>query len=211
MKDRCLTDEEMTSYVDGVVAEDLRRKIEAHLASCPMCLHSVAELKELVSDETGLHTPVPESALARAESLIARYAGKETVRVPAGFDIVAVLRDGVCRILDTSGNLLAPRVPAPAAVRGDGAAALNPRVARSLCGMLVTVELKATGDKVKPLLTIIDEATSERPDGLKARIHAEGTSETRYTHAGKAEFSPVARGDYRIDIEGIGSIDLEVR
>ena len=69
MKNRCLTDEEMTSYVDGVVGDGLRKKIEAHLSACPVCLHNVAELKELVSPEAETSKPVPENALARAESL----------------------------------------------------------------------------------------------------------------------------------------------
>ena len=79
MKNRCLTDEEMTSYVDGVVGGGLRKKIEAHLAACPVCLHNVAELKELVSPEAGLSKPVPESALARAES---RATTQTVIHVP---------------------------------------------------------------------------------------------------------------------------------
>jgi hypothetical protein len=205
MKNRCLTDEEMTSYVDGVVAVELRKRIEAHLASCPVCLHNVAELKELVSREAEAVGPVPASALARAESLIALHTHANE------FDIVAVLKNGVCRILETTGDLLTPRMPATAAVRGSRAKTLSPRIARSLSGYLVTVELKAKTDEVRPALTIIEEATSEGPDGVKAQICTQGTCETRYSHQGKAGFSPVGRGLFRIDIEGIGSIDLEIR
>jgi len=205
MKNRCLTDEEMTSYVDEVVGGGLRRKIEAHLAACPVCLHNVAELKDLVSPEAEIGRPVPESALARAESLIALHTHTHE------FDIVAVLKNGVCRILETTGDLLTPRMPAAAAVRGSRSKALSPRIARSLSDFLVTVELKAKADEVRPVLTIIEEATSDGPDGVKTQLCAPGTCETKYSHDGETTFSPVGQGLFRIDIEGIGSIDLEIR
>ena len=205
MKNRCLTDEEMTSYVDGVVGDGLRKKIEAHLTACTVCLHNVAELKELVSPEAEMGRPVPESALARAESLIALHTHTHE------FDIVAVLKNGVCRILETTGDLLTPRMPATAAVRGSRSKALSPRIARSLSGFLVTVELKAKADEVRTVLSIIEEATSDGPDGVKTQICAPGTCETKYSHDGETTFSPVGQGLFRIDIEGIGSIDLEIR
>ena len=205
MKNRCLTDEEMTSYVDGVVGDGLRKRIEAHLAACPVCLHNVAELKELVSPEAGIGKPVPEGALAMAESLIALHTHTHD------FDIVAVLKNGACRILETTGDLLTPRMPATAAVRGSRSKPLSPRIARSLSGFLVTVELKTRADEVRPALTIVEEATSDGPDGVKVQLCAPGTCETRYSHQGKADFSPVGQGLFRIDIEGIGSIDLEIR
>ena len=205
MKNRCLTDEEMTSYVDGVVTDGLRSRIEAHLAACPVCLHTVAELKELVSPEAEMGRPVPESALARAESLIALHTHTHE------FDIVAVLKNGVCRILETTGDLLTPRMPATAAVRGSRSKALSPRIARSLSGFLVTVELKAKADEVRPELSIIEEVTSDVPDGVKAQLSAPGTCETKYSHEGKTTFSPISQGLFRIDIEGVGSIDLEIR
>jgi len=205
MKNRCLTDEEMTSYVDGVVGDGLRKKIEAHLAACQLCLHNVAELKELVSPEAEMGRPVPASALAMVESLIALHTHTHE------FDIVAVLKNGVCRILETTGDLLTPRMPATAAVRGSRSKALSPRIARSLSGFLVTVELKAKADEVRPTLTIIEEATSDGPDGVKTQLCSPGTCETKYSHDGKTTFSPVGHGLFRIEIEGIGSIDLEVR
>ncbi len=206
MKNRCLTDEEMTSYVDGIVGDGMRRKIEAHLAACPICLHNVAELKELVSPEAGMGKPIPESALARAESLIALHT-----HAHGEFNIVAVLKNGICRILETTGDLLTPRMPSTAAVRGTGSKALSPRIARSISGFLVTVELKARADEVRPALSIIEEATSDAPDGVKTQFYAPGTCETKYSHNGKTTFSPVTRGLFRVDIEGIGSIDLEIR
>lgn len=206
MKNRCLTDEELTSYVDGVVGDGIRRKIEDHLADCPICLHNVAELKELVSPEAEMVKPPPSSAIARAESVIALHT-----HAHGEFDIVAVLKNGVCRILETTGDLLTPRLPSTAAVRGRAGKALSPRIARSLSGFLVTVELKARADEVRPALSIIEEATSVGPDGVKTQLCASGTCETKYSHEGRMTFSPITRGVFRIDIEGIGSIDLEIR
>lgn len=205
MKNRCLSDDEMTAYVDGVVDGSGRERIEAHLSECPVCLHHVAELKELVSPEGALE-PVPENVLLKAEGLIASHT-----RPPAEFDIVAVVKGGVCRILDTTGELLTPLRPVAAPVRGDARKSLSPRIAKSISGHLVTVELPTRKGDIRPTLTITDESTSARPDGIKTRLYSPGASETKYTHNGKVTFSPVGHGIFRIEIEDVGNIDLEVK
>lgn len=206
MKHRCLTNEEITAYVDGVIDPDLRQRIETHLSRCPVCLHSVAELRELINPETATRTPAPESALSKAEHIITFHTGGA-----AEFNIVAVLKGGVCKILDTTGQLLTPRRPLAVPVRGDGRRPLTPRVAKSISGYLVTVELDAKQGDVRPIVTVTDEATSARPDGIKTRLYSPGACETKYTHNGKVTFRSVGCGLFQIEIEDVGSVDLEVK
>jgi anti-sigma factor RsiW len=205
MKDRCLTDEEMSVYVDGVVDSDLRRRIEEHLSDCAVCLHHVAELKELVSPKVAqAAVPTPE-ALSKAEDIISQFA-----RPAPGFDITVALRQGLCKVLETTGELLTPRGLAPVAVRGDGRTALTPRIAKSIAGYLVTVELPARKGRLRPKVMVVQEASSQRPDGIKIKLYSPGACETKYTESGKAAFQPVGSGDYTIDIEDIGTVELEV-
>jgi hypothetical protein len=205
MRDRCLTDEEMSAYVDGVVDSDLRARIEGHLAECAVCLHHVAELKELVSPQV-VHAAVPSpEALAKAEEIITQY----THPAP-GFDIAVTLKEGLCRVLETTGDLLTPRMPSPVPVRGANRDQLAPRVAKSISGYLVTVELPIRKGNLRPRVVVVHEESSERPDGIKVKLYSPGASETKYTQGGKASFQSLGPGDYSIEIEDIGTIDLDV-
>jgi anti-sigma factor RsiW len=206
MKDRCLSDDEITSYVDGVVEASMRKRIEAHLSKCALCLHNVAELKQLIDSQHASPTMPTDAALAKAESLIARRT-----QSPRQFDITVVLRDGICRILESTGNLLLPRQPSTVPVRGKKRGALGPRIAKSLAGYLVTVELTPGEDTVRPKLTLVEEASSTKPDGVKARLYSPGACETKYSHRGQVIFPALGQGFFRIEIEEIGTIGLDIK
>jgi hypothetical protein len=206
MKDRCLTDDEITAYVDGVAEPSERERIEEHISQCGLCLHNVAELKQLVSSEHGGTIALPEALLAKAEAVIDRHLGGG-----GEFDITTVLRNGVCRILESTGNLLTPRSLKPLPARGRRRGGKNPRLARSLSGYLVTVELAARKDTVVPKLTLVEELSSAKPDGIKAKLYSPGACETKYSRNGSLAFSAVGRGFFRIDIEEVGTIGLEVK
>jgi hypothetical protein len=206
MKDRCLTDEEITAYVDGVAKSTLRKRIEEHLSECNLCLHNVAELKQLVGADAGSHGSVPHGAMAKAENILGEH-----MRSLQQFDITAVLRNGICKILESTGELLPPRRLSPAPVRGGKRSTLSPRIAKSLSGYLVTIELTAVKDVVEPKLTLFEEVSSAKPDGVKAKLYSPGACETKYSHNGRLSFSPVGQGFFKIDIEEIGRIGLDIK
>jgi len=215
-KQRCLTDDEVTSYVDGVVKPDLRKRIEDHLVRCSFCLHNVAELKHLISSEAALPGDLPAEALARAEMLVAQHTGQAPQ-----FDITLALKSGICKLLETTGDLLAPGRLAPVHLRGGKQSADRPsgdrpdgpglKIAKSLSGYLVTLEFVTERQAVLPKLTIVEEASSGRPDGIKAKLYSPGASETRYSRQGRMSFSPLQPGVYGIDIEEIGKIRLDIQ
>ena len=217
-KDKCLSDDEIACFVDGLAEPGLRKRVEDHLAHCSLCLHNVAELKRLVAPEGLSGLALPARARARAESIIA-----DALRGVPQFDVVLALKSGICRLLETTGDLVAAGGPAAVPVRGGmpsgGRAARGEgeeagkdlRVAKSLSGHLVTLELAAQGDEVVPGVAIVEEASAARPDGIKARIHSPEASETRYSRQGRIRFSGVRPGTYGIEIEDIGRIRLEVQ
>lgn len=206
MKDRCLTDEEIAAYLDRAVDAAMRKRIEQHLCECALCLHHVAELKYLV-DEQGTRPVMPTAAaLARAESIVARHT-----QVSREFDIAAVIKSGICRIVESTGNLLPPRRLAAVPIRNRKRSTLSPRIAKSLSGYLITVELVPRKDTVRPQLTVVEETSSARPDGIKARLYSPGACETKYSQKGRITFPPLGPGSFKIEIEGIGTIGLEVK
>ena len=205
MPKKCLTENEIAAYVDGAVTGRERRRLEAHLSRCSLCLHSVAELKQLVALKPARAAVPTKAALAKAVSVIARYAPAEE-----RFDINAVLKRGICRILKTTGNMLVPRQPATVPVRGRKRGAAAPRIARSMGGYHVTVELAPREDKLSPTLTLVEDATSTRPDGIKAKLISPGKCQTKYSHKGKINFPPLRPGTFRIEIEEVGAIGLRI-
>ncbi|MFH1313450.1 MAG: hypothetical protein ABIJ00_09545 [Candidatus Eisenbacteria bacterium] len=206
MTEKCLTENEITSYVDGLVTASIRKSIEAHLSRCGLCLHNVAELKQLIDVKPGSLALPSAAAMARAESIIAMHT-----RTEERFDINVILRNGICRILKSTGNLLLPRQPSTVAVRGRKHGALAPRISKSLAGYLVTVELAPAEDTLKPTLTLVEEASSTRPDGIKTKLYSPDACKTTYSHKGKVTFPPLKAGSFRIEIEEVGTIGLDIK
>jgi len=206
MKNECLTESEISAYVDGTLEARARERAESHLERCRLCLNSVAEVKQLTDAHEASPVPTPEAALARAREII--EAGAASM---PGFSIVAALRQGMVKIIETTGSLLPPPRLEPVAVRKRRDSKLLPRVARSISGYFVTVELSEEGGEFAAEITIVDEKTSELPDGLKAKLHAEGGSETRYSRSGRLRFTSLKRGTSDLHLENIGRIRLEIR
>jgi hypothetical protein len=124
-------------------------------------------------------------------------------------------------LLETTGDLLAPTRLAPSQLRGgkhptdkssgDGPNGPGLKIAKSLSGYLVTLEFTAERQAVLPKLTIVEETSSGRPDGVKAKLYSPGASETRYSRRGRMSFSALKPGIYGIDIEEIGRIRLDIQ
>jgi len=192
--------------VDGAAEGGVKNKVESHIETCAMCLHSVAELKQLVDAHEASPVRTPEAALARAARII--EAGTHAA---PGFSIVAAVEEGLIKILQTTGSLLPPPRLAPVPVRRKKEVRLVPRVAMSLSGYFVTVELSEDEGGFAAGVTLVDEESSEQPDGIKVKLFSAGARETRYSRSGRVRFTSLDRGTWDIDIEGIGSISLEVQ
>lgn len=206
MEGKCLTDDEVAAYVDGTAEPDLRRRIEDHLLRCNACLHGVAELKQLLSPGCAAEITLPAGARARAEAIIERRTADEPEMA-----ITLALKAGLCRIIETTGSLLVPGRLAPAPVRSRVGPVPSPRVAKSLSGYVVTLEFVTRKQETQPRLTIVEESSSAKPDGIKAKIYTQGACETKYSRAGRVSLSPLKPGLSIIELEDIGRIRLEVR
>jgi hypothetical protein len=206
MKSKCLTDAQIAAYVDGLADARMREEAESHLEVCPLCLHSVAEVKRLADAFEASPVSTPDAALRRARDMVEAAAHS----LPE-FSVVAVLSQGLMKILATTGSLLPPPRLAPVPVRKKKQPALIPRVAKSLSGYFVTVELRSEGGDFIADITLVNEESSERPDGVKVKLRAGGASETKYSRSGRVRFTSLDRGMSDLDLEGIGRINLEIR
>ncbi len=207
MKHKCLTEDEIAAYVDGVADAKLRKRVEQHIAECNFCLHTIAELKQLVEAHESHSVPATPRALAQARSVIASHIKTSLPEL----QIAAIFKKGICRILESTGSLLAPQSLAAIPMRSARARNHRPRIAKSLSGYLVTVELVPSKDSLTARLTLIEEASSTKPDGIKAKLYTRGSCETKYSRKGKLTFSSLTKGSFDIDLEGVGRIKLEIQ
>jgi hypothetical protein len=206
MKNECLTESEIAAYVDGALDAASRERVESHLESCRACLHSVAELKQLADAHAANPASTPEAALARARDIV--KAGAPSL---PGLSIVATLHEGLVKIIETTGSLLPPPRLEPVAVRNKKEAKLLPRVACTISGYLVTVELSEEGGLFAADVTLVEEKTSLRPDGLKVKLHAGCTGVTRYSRSGSVRFTDLGEGTFELDLEDIGRIAITIQ
>lgn len=216
MSGECLTDAEIAAYVDGTADARAREKVEAHIADCLRCLHSLAEVKRLAMAHGESPVSTPEAALNRALEIVARKVRPVPAQPAPGislpaFSVTAALKQGVVRILETTGSLLPPPRLAPVPARKGEKAPPSPRIAKSLCGYRVTLELRAEGDRITAGIMLVDENTSELPEGVKVKLRAGGTSKTRYSREGQVRFVSLDKGNSDFDIEGVGRISLSVQ
>ena len=206
MRNECLTEAEIAAYVDGGAAPALRQEVEEHLARCGACLRNVAEVKRLADAHQAHPLRTPEAALARAMEIVGAAA-----HAAPGLSIVAVLREGLLRILETTGSLIPPPRLAPVQARKKKGGGPAPRVARSISGHLVTVELGQASDGFTVDVTMVDEVSSRLPEGVKVKLYSAKSTETRYSRAGRVRFTSLDKGTSDLDIEGIGRISVEIR
>ena len=206
MTDKCLTEAEIAAFVDGSAGPDLVREIEAHLALCGACLRSVAEVKRLADAYETSPVRTPQAALSRAMDIVRTRA-----HAAPGLSIVATLHEGILKILETTGSLIPPPRLAPVQVRSKQGTGPAPRVARSMSGHLVTVELGREDTGFTVDVTLLEEKSDERPDGVKVKLYSAQSTQTRYSRAGRVRFASLEKGTSDLDIEGVGRISLEIR
>jgi len=209
----CLSDETTAAYVDGRLEEADRRAVETHLVHCDRCLEQVALLKRVMDQEAALAgLEIPDAVLARAEALIAERFGRR----PAVMDLAVRIAGSLVDVLRTTGEILTPD-PAPVPVRGrrrkGGCARVHKRVENH--DLVVEVESRASRPVLRVLLS---QAETRLPvHGVRVVLSRASDSETRFTDSetrfterGLADFGPRDPGHYRIGIEDVGDVDIDI-
>ncbi len=203
----CLSDETLAAYVDGRVDASERRSVETHLVRCDRCLEQVALLKRVSDDEAAFaDLTVPPAVLARARALIAERFGPRTSIV----DLVVRIAGSVVEVLRTTGEMLAPD-PASAAVRGRRKPGRRALVRKRVGDLDLIIEVESRdGEPVLRILLNRPE-TGHPVHGVRVDLAGSSDSETRFTEKGLADFGPRRPDRYRVRIEDVGDIDLEIQ
>lgn len=84
----------LIDFIEGELATDQSRQIEAHLGRCPQCAHDVVGLRDVLGGARGLPAPpVPAGFLdGFATGVLERIASQPSPRVPVWRKVSAWLR-----------------------------------------------------------------------------------------------------------------------
>lgn len=201
----CLSDETVAAYVDSRLNDQDRRLVESHLLKCDRCLEQIALLKQVTDAcARGEEVSIPERVLARADALITERCRPSVLDVVFGFtrDLVSILR--------TTGEVFSGPIVHPVPVRGPGRPARRALVRKTVAKYDLMVEVESSTPH--PVVRIIlRESESQEPiHGTRVKLTGPSGTETRFTEEGLADFGPREPAHYRIEIEGVGDVDLEI-
>ncbi len=202
----CISDEMMAAYVDGRLEPAERRSIETHLVGCNRCLEELTLLKQVADQETSLAgVRIPAAVLARAEQLIAeRFGRRESI-----IDLAVRVAGNLVEVLRTTGEALTPELT-PVPVRGRRRQGRRALVRKRVEDLDLIVEVESR-DGEPVLRVLLGRADTDRPvHGVRIDLSSSSESETRFTENGLADFGPRKPDHYRIRIEDIGDVDLQI-
>lgn len=201
----CLSDETVAAYVDDRLKTEDRRAVESHLVECDRCLEQVAFLKQVTDAHArGEEISIPEGVLAGADTLIAERCRRSVLEAVFGFtrDLVTVLR--------TTGEVFSGPVTQPMPVRGARHPAKRALVKETVGNLSLVVEVESS-TPCPVVRIILTESESQQPvHGTRVNLIGPSGPETRFTEEGLADFGPREPAHYRIEIEGVGDVDLEI-
>ncbi|MCK4547621.1 MAG: zf-HC2 domain-containing protein [Candidatus Eisenbacteria sp.] len=204
---KCISDEAMAAYVDGRIDPEERRRIESHLVRCDRCIEQIAVLKRVTDSRESLAgVRIPDRVLARAEALIAERFGRRV----SVLDLVVRVAEGLVSVVKTTGEVLSPDLcPVPA--RGRKKRGKNVFVKQRAGTADVIVEMESRGDHPTLRVFLENTETQEPLDGVRVNLKGPAGMESRFAEQGLADFGPKTAGQYRIEIEDVGEVSLEIQ
>jgi hypothetical protein len=191
----CPDEESLAGYLSGILADDAKEKVEAHLAQCSYCLEeTVAAYK--AGEDQGLER-VPQRLLNKAKGLV-----KETETL---FDLVVRFVKDSVELVSSVG--FATLTPVPVGVRGAGTASaekilqMEKQVGRFKLGL----ELEQVETGVCRIAARVTESGGKPVDGVRLSLIAGGREQASFlTRGGQVAFDRVPQGDYSLALSESG-------
>lgn len=191
----CPDEESLASYLSGVLADDAREKVEAHLAECSYCLEETVVAYKAGEDQ-GLER-VPQRLLNGAMELV-----KETESL---FDLVVrFVKDSVELVSSVGFTTL---TPVPVGVRGVGTAGAEKilQMEKEVGRFKLGLELEQVETGVCRIAARVTESDGKPVDGVRLSLIAGGREQASFlTRGGQVAFDRVPQGDYSLALSESG-------
>ena len=229
MGEKCLSDEDIVFYFDGVLSDDERRRIEKHISLCGECRETLKEHAEIagqIDDEC--MSAVPEHIIKKTVEMMTPLVHGRNL-----FDVVVRLKERALQVINTTGSILKGAV----AERGD--VVFVPIIGASLAGVsfrsekkpencdiairkefssiVLTAELNRSGQNSTDLtLHITGKDSSVKLSDIRVTMKKGArTYESALIKYGKKVFEDVTPGAYLIEVKDggdnlMGSVKLDL-
>ena len=203
----CPDDERLAAYLNRVVGDDEKVKLEEHLADCAVCLDALSAAY-LASEGNGMEE-APRRLLERAKGLVPSAAA-----TPGIFDVIVRLAQDSLELVRTSGQLI--QSPAPAGIRGKEVSGLPVvQVEKELGKFKVAVEVERVEDDLCQIVVTVGDGVESRADGIRLSLLSGGRERASYlAPQGTAVFERIPPGEYQLAVSDagvtLGSIRLAI-
>jgi hypothetical protein len=206
----CPDEEELASYLDGVLAETQRAQVESHLSDCSACLAEVCAAYKTSSE--GRKDTVPQRILERAMAIILADKGGDKNFL----NVVVQLALDCLKLVSTSGELIPAE--APAGIRGkdkeSDAAVLQ--VEKELDQCTVAMEVERIERELCQVAVTVKPKQGMVAGGIRLSLLCGEREQASYLASqGTAIFERVPPGDYKLNVSdsghSVGSIRLTIK
>lgn len=209
----CLDDKQLLYYVDGVLNESEKARVEQHLLSCDECLHLIVSYEKL------RHEPLeaaPDVLREWNKKIMNMLPGKESAE--GVFDIVIRVAKEALEIIRNPGNLTVIQGPIPVSVRGVSGVVPDNfiTVSKTFSDIRSEVEIERTGGAHINIRVVVTNTFSGMPvQGLRISVFDLFSEKASYiSENGEAYFTEMRLDKYTIRLmrkgKKVGQVSLDL-
>ncbi|MFV1951288.1 MAG: zf-HC2 domain-containing protein [Nitrospinota bacterium] len=216
-REDCPDDKTLSYYIDGVLRETDKERIEQHLLECSNCLDLILLHKKVKENEA--HEAVPDVPIGWIERAIDIFPEKEKDAAVSPFDIVFRFAKETIEIIRNPGNLSISYGTVPVPVRGEKKILSTNLVTLSkrFPDVESEVEVEKIGKNNVNIKIITKGVTSGLPlEGLRISLFNPHREIASYVaENGEVHFEDLRFGEYVIKItmlnKKIGQVSLNIK
>ncbi len=189
----CPDEESLADYLGGLLTEDARQEIEAHLAACTFCVDDLVAVNKAAQDN--VTEAVPQRVIDRAMALVRPPERESFLDL-----VVRVVRDSI-ELVSTTGSLVF--APVPVAVRGRAQAAESNilQVEKELGKFKVSVEVERVEAGMCQVAVKVTGRDGKPSEGIRVSLISGKREQASFlTRQGRAVFDGISRGEYSLTL-----------
>ncbi len=195
----CPDEEELANYSSGLLTEEAKQGLEAHLADCAFCLDDLVAVHKSAQDEEAER--VPQGLIHKAMAQLQPVQREESF-----LDIVVRLVKGSLELVSTSGYLIP--APASAGIRGkprpSDASILQ--VEKDIGKFKVAVEVEQMEMRLCQVVVRVSGEEGKPTEGIRLTLLSGGREQASYlTRRGETVFDRIPLGEYNLAISDSGA------
>lgn len=196
----CANEEDLASYLEGILGEEAQREVEGHVAKCSFCIEDLVAFRKAAQDsEMGI---VPKRIIDRAMAVVPSFREEQNF-----LDLVVRIAKGALELLSTSGQAILP--PAPLPIRG----APRPpetssvQVEKEMGKLKVSVEVEREEEGLCQVSVRVSGQEGKPAEGIRLTLTSRRREQASYlTRQGEAIFDRIPPGDYNLAVLDSGTL-----